>query len=287
MNQNPRASICIITYNQEKYIADAIEGALNQKTNFTYEIYIGDDASTDQTKVICQRYAEEHPDIIRFNQSTENVGMVKNWVNSILLCRGGYIAICEGDDYWTDPHKLQKQVDFLESNPDHGLVSSAVELIDENGESIPDNSMVLKQYEKRKTNVDFFDLLETNLINTLTVCVRADLMKQLADRIINKNLWFVYDQWFWLHIALKSKIRIFDEKMAAYRVHSGGVSKQKKFFQTRKPLLINIILMEALTCNHIDKGKIFKKYFSLIYSLIKSRNIETLLYIFKFKKLKI
>jgi glycosyltransferase involved in cell wall biosynthesis len=208
-----------------------------QKTNFPFEIVIGEDCSTDGTRKIVFDYQNKFPDLIKVITSEANVGPQANIVRTLKACKGKYIAILEGDDYWTDPYKLQKQVDFLEANPDYGLVSSDINLIDVEGNPLPDNNMVLKQREKRKPEVDFFDLLGTNLINTLTVCARADIMKELAERVLNENLWFVYDYWFWLHVARQTKIKILEDKTAAYRIHSGGASQKKDFFHKRIPLV--------------------------------------------------
>ena len=115
-------SILCIAYNQEKYIADALNGFLMQKTNFKFEVIVHDDASTDHTAAIIQKYEEQYPDVItaicqKENQYSKGVRIT----NEILLpkARGKYIAVCEGDDYWTEPLKLQKQVDILEQNPSY------------------------------------------------------------------------------------------------------------------------------------------------------------------------
>lgn len=110
-------SINCITYNHEKYIAEAIESFLMQETNFEFEIVIGEDCSTDNTRNIVQTYAKKYPEKIVLVTSEKNVGMQENERRIYLKSRGKYIADCEGDDYWTDPHKLQKQIDYMESHP--------------------------------------------------------------------------------------------------------------------------------------------------------------------------
>lgn len=120
MREEPLVSICCITYNHEPYIRDAIEGFLIQETNFPLEILIHDDASTDKTAEIIKEYEQKHPDIIRPIYQTENQyskGVKPNPAYNFSRARGKYIALCEGDDYWTDPKKLQKQMDIMESNP--------------------------------------------------------------------------------------------------------------------------------------------------------------------------
>ncbi|NLK92600.1 MAG: glycosyltransferase family 2 protein [Bacteroidales bacterium] len=117
----PLLSIVTITYNHEPFIAKTIEGVLMQQVKFPIELIIAEDCSTDGTRAICQQYAEQYPDLIRLITSESNVGAVANERRAILAARGKYIAFCEGDDYWTDPLKLQKQVDFLESHPDYSV----------------------------------------------------------------------------------------------------------------------------------------------------------------------
>jgi glycosyltransferase involved in cell wall biosynthesis len=122
MTNDPLVSICCITYNHEKYIQQCLEGFLIQKTTFLFEILIHDDASTDRTADIIREYETKYPDIIKPIYQTENqyskgviVSAVYNWPRA----KGKYIALCEGDDYWIDSYKLQKQVDFMEANPEY------------------------------------------------------------------------------------------------------------------------------------------------------------------------
>ncbi|RUL55172.1 glycosyltransferase [Lysinibacillus antri] len=116
-------SIHCATYNHEKYIAEAIESFVMQKVNFKFEILIHDDASTDRTAEIIRKYEKKYPDLIKPIYQTQNQRTLGNSVSKINFgrARGKYIAICEGDDYWTDPNKLQKQVDFLESHSECSL----------------------------------------------------------------------------------------------------------------------------------------------------------------------
>lgn len=116
MELTPLVSICSTTYNLEKYIAEAIESWLAQKTNFEFEIVICDDCSNDKTIEIIESYIQKHPNKIRLFTAENNMGMMPNYTRSLLAAKGKYIAICDGDDYWIDDNKLQMQIDFLESN---------------------------------------------------------------------------------------------------------------------------------------------------------------------------
>lgn len=121
MGNNPMVSICCITYNHGPYIAEALESFLTQKTTFPFEIIIGEDCSTDNTRQVVEDYILRYPDKIRLITSENNVGMLPNLCRVLDASIGKYIALCEGDDYWIDSNKLQKQVDFLEANPNVSL----------------------------------------------------------------------------------------------------------------------------------------------------------------------
>jgi glycosyltransferase involved in cell wall biosynthesis len=131
----PLVSISCITYNHEKYIADAIEGFLKQEANFPFEILIHDDASTDRTAEIIRSYEEKHPDLIKPIYQTENQYSQGKRPSSFNLKRakGKYIALCEGDDFWTDPYKLQKQIDAMEEHPECNMCFHPVSIMDEKG----------------------------------------------------------------------------------------------------------------------------------------------------------
>src|SRR5688500_13476797 len=110
-------SVWITTYNHEKFIAEAIESVLRQQPSLSYEIVIGEDCSTDRTREIVLSYKEKYPDKIILYLPKQNTGMVQMTKKSYSFCTGRYVAWLDGDDYWVDPFKLQKQVDFLEANP--------------------------------------------------------------------------------------------------------------------------------------------------------------------------
>lgn len=132
MEERPIVSVGLLTYNHEKFIAQAIESVLNQKVNFKYELVIAEDASTDKTREIVIEYQKKYPDIIRLILQEKNVGMKEN--SNILrrACRGKYRANLEGDDYWYTTDKLQRQVDFLEQNPDYIAIGGDFICVDEN-----------------------------------------------------------------------------------------------------------------------------------------------------------
>ena len=118
---NPTLSICLIAYNHKEFINKAIDGILMQETNFDWNLIVADDFSTDGTRDILLDYKNKFPTKIELILQEKNVGAAQNWIDLMKAPRSKYIAYLEGDDYWTDPLKLQKQVDFLEANPEYAM----------------------------------------------------------------------------------------------------------------------------------------------------------------------
>lgn len=149
MNNKIMVSICCITYNHEKYIEEAIKSFLMQKTNFKFEILIHDDASLDNTANIIRKYEEKYLDLIKPIYQKENQYSKGINISKILYekAQGKYIAICEGDDYWIDPYKLQKQIDYMEANPECGLCSHTVKIYDD---KLKKYTGIIKPYQKNQ-----------------------------------------------------------------------------------------------------------------------------------------
>ncbi len=244
----PVLSVFTWAYNDKNYIKECVDSILMQKTTYSVEIIIHDDASNDGTAEIIRKYELSYPDLFKNILQKENQFSKGKSVISPLsfLPQGKYIALTHGDDYWTDTCKLQKQVDFLEANPEYGMVSSDVTLVDKDGNVVPDNNMVLKQRAYEKSDIDVFDLLTINKVNTLTVVIRAEIIKELVTRADKENLWYVYDYWFWLHTGIHHKIKVLPAKMAAYRVHDVGVSKREGFLVARSPHVKYDVLCRVL-----------------------------------------
>ena len=213
MRKNPLVSVAMITYNQEKYIKQAIDSVLEQQVDFDYEIIIGDDSSTDSTPDILKEYSKKYNNIKVINRR-RNIGAIPNFMQTFRQARGKYIALCEGDDFWTDPTKLQRQVDFLEENKDHALVFHPVKVFFENGK-IEDS--VFPDY---KIGFSEEALLKGNFIQTNSVMYRARKSSEytnLPEDIIPGD-WYLH-----LFHARFGKIGFIDKVMAAYRRHDGGI----------------------------------------------------------------
>jgi FkbM family methyltransferase len=218
----PLVSVITISYAHEKFIAQALEGIVCQKTNFKFELIIGDDHSPDGTASIIQKYAQDYPDIICPVLRERNIGALPNLLDLIARSKGKYVAICDGDDYWTDPLKLQKQVNFLESHPEYSVCCHPVRQFFEDG-SHPDqilNPLTLSGEEARQRGyLTIHDLIKLNTVSSLSTMYRWQIPRILPDWM---KKYKVGDYPLLLFHADKGYIGVLTEVMGAYRKHSGG-----------------------------------------------------------------
>ncbi|VEN73026.1 hypothetical protein EPICR_100072 [Candidatus Desulfarcum epimagneticum] len=222
-NRPPILSVCVITYQHAGYIKQCLDGILMQETDFAFEICLGEDKSHDGTREICLKYAQNHPDQIRlFLRDRKNVIHVDgkpstdryNLIQTLKACGGQYIAMCEGDDYWTDPYKLQKQVDFLEKNPDYAICFHRVTTIK--------HGRVAKGYfpDKVPETTTIRDLIRLNYIHTASCVFRNHFNPHIPDILYESPL---DDYALNLLNAQYGKIKRLDEKMAVYRLHGHSI----------------------------------------------------------------
>ena len=263
MNQSdPFASVSMVAYNVEKYVGEAIEGVLMQRTAFPFELVIGEDCSTDSTRKICEAYARKYPDRIRLLTGSENLGCARNNFRTMKSCRGRYIAICDSDDVWTDPLKLQKQVDFLEAHPDYGMVYTDIDVIDEKGNAITYEKV--EQMRSRYAGGDiFFELLKDNLINNITTLFRRELLDGFDGYFVD----IAWDYLFWLRVAMRTRIHFMDYPSTSYRIHSGGITRsaervkrnQKFFMPYYWEILADFGRRNTRPLNKADRSLYFRK----------------------------
>ncbi|MFD2552343.1 glycosyltransferase family 2 protein [Bizionia sediminis] len=214
-------SICCQTFNHKDYIAQALDSFLIQKTTFKYEILLRDDASTDGTSVICKRYAKEFPELIKLLAYKENQYQkgVRPLADNLKRAKGKYIAICEGDDYWTDPLKLQKQVDFLEANADCSVCFHPSKFIYQN------NPANFKIHKPKAANGNSFFTMKDVILGGGSFMTTNSMV--FRNNLITQNLRWVQDAPagdlpLMLQLALKGSIGYIDEVMGVYRVVSPG-----------------------------------------------------------------
>lgn len=225
----PLVSVRTSTYNHGPYIRQCIEGVLMQKTNFPFEFIIGEDFSSDETREIVFEYVERYPDVIRVITADYNVGSKANGRRCIRACRGKYMAICEGDDYWTDPLKLQKQVDFLEANPDYGLIHTDYSVCNSGK-----NTILKTKYIWPSGDILSLLLFGIYNIGTLTVLFRKDIYDRIPKFYTNQKF-KMGDLPLWIELARVTKVKYLPENTATYRItdnsasHSNDIEKEIAF----------------------------------------------------------
>ncbi len=217
---DPKLSVLFITYNHERYLRQALDSVLMQQTDFDFEVVVGEDCSTDSTREILREYRSNDPGRIRLLFRERNFGRpTLNVYETAMECRGKYIATLEGDDYWTDPLKLQKAVDYLEAHPDCSGCANPALLVGEDGEELSDKSP-LRLYTWDKAEYTFRDYRA------------ADIWPGQTASIVTRNFWkdgsldytviyrahdFIDDAWILLFALLHGPMHHFEETMSSWR----------------------------------------------------------------------
>lgn len=259
---NPLVSVRILTYNHEKYIAQCIEGIVSQKTNFPFEIIIGEDCSTDATRQICRNYKEKYPDIINLIENERNLGVVANGERTIAAYRGKYIAWCDGDDYWIDDYKLQKQIDILERNPNIAVCFHPVKIIYEESNQKP---IISNPQQKQISTI--YDLAFGNFMHSPSVVFRHGLFDTNLDilKTIPARDYAVH-----LLNASKGDIFFINDVMAVYREHPKSAWTSKTLQDRHLGHINTLDMMTGLFNSQIDDIFTFVKatyYFDLFTKL--------------------
>jgi glycosyltransferase involved in cell wall biosynthesis len=227
-----KASVLVMTYNHEKFIRQALESVAIQETSFEYEILISEDCSTDRTREIVSEFQKEHSDRVRLLLSEKNIHSNEIVVRGIRAARGAYIALLDGDDYWTSPHKLQRQVDFLDSHPECSLCFHNARIFHE-ADGLEGHNWTPAGQKEIST---LEDLWMGNFIATCSTMFRKGLIGEIPEWY---NDFFPITDWP-LHIlnAEHGRIGYIDEVMGVYRYHPGGLyspfSESKKQQETLK-----------------------------------------------------
>lgn len=255
----------VITYNQKNFIRECLDSVLMQQTNFRFEVVVGDDNSTDGTREILIEYANNFPDIIRLNlrdKRGEGIPGKDNFVSTFQLCRGKYISLCDGDDYWTDPNKLQKQIDFLEANDDYAICFHRVNEL-EDGKALSLSNLISSVKEETYT---IEDLASGNFIHTASVVFRNGLRKKLPA-------WFIKSPAgdYPLHMlnARHGKIKYFPEPMAVYRFHGGSIWSSTSYItQIKKLIVVLNYLIEEFEGDKSVVDKLSRQKFKYLSDII-------------------
>ena len=231
-------SVVTITYNHALFIEKCIQGVLAQEVDFPMEYIIADDCSTDGTRAICEEYARNYPDIIRLVSSSANVGAVENEQRAFLAAKGKYIATCEGDDYWTDPLKLQKQVDFLESHPEYSVCFHRFKKYHEidgswEGDSIEN---LFEGSECQGIEIDMYQFMHQWVTQYLTMVFRKDCYDFDAYR----KYQYFRDTHQIYHLMKNGRCWLFSFTGGVYRMTgSGEFTLKDKFHQEEMTLAVD------------------------------------------------
>lgn len=217
-----RASVLIITYNHATYIEQAVRSALEQRTDFDYEIVVGDDHSTDGAQEVLSRLRDQHADKIRLILRDERVGAYRNFVDTYAQCRGDYIALLDGDDFWTDPEKLRKQIHFLEHNPSYSIVGHRVEFLYQDAASKKKwFDMLGPSSPRQKTSGSLADaILIPAYLPTRSMVFRRKGLEKFPDWYADVPLgdWSIMAL-----LADYGRIHFMNEIMATQRIHGQGI----------------------------------------------------------------
>lgn len=259
MNRDVKVSVLMLAYNQQQYVDEAIRSVVLQETDFDYELIIGDDGSSDATAERCREWQQRYPDRIRLLDHSDNVGLARNFVRTYREATGRYIAICEADDFWTDRHKLQIQVDFLDSHPEYAMCfHRVVNYYEANGTKSLSNG-------GQRHEMTINDIALCNPITNVSVCYRRGVFGELPewmDRVTS------YDLVMHLLTLQYGKVYYMHRVMAVYRklatsIWTGGdkarraeISRKNRdlligYFADRNPEVCDI-LRRANALNCID-----------------------------------
>lgn len=230
-NNIPAVTICCIAFKHENYIRECLDGFIMQKTDFPFEVIVHDDASPDKTADIIREYEEKYPDIIKPIYQTENQysrGVNPLWSHVLPQARGKYLAICEGDDFWCDPNKLQMQYDFMEANPDYSLCMHGRYILDSFKKQYIPDPIIKKFPEDGKTFAhrtacgEYFFFTQTMFIRKSCFDSKFnDVLRDSANAPMS-------DLQVAFHMALVGNIKYLPQRMAVYRRAPGSATNNDK-----------------------------------------------------------
>lgn len=268
---NILVSIVCITYNHEPYLRQALEGFLMQETDFPVEIILAEDCSTDGTRTICEEYAEKYPGKIKYIYRDHNVGYNENEYEAMCTATGKYIAYCEGDDYWTDSLKLQKQVDFLESHPDYSVCwHRCVHLNTITGEELDDACALILAQGAEGMDIDMDIYFSGWYTQPLTMVFR----KEALDLSLYHSYKYFRDMHQMYHLLKNGKGYLFAFVGGVRVIQDGGIASQRTERQQCQEALVIAeelyrINQDIYTANYYSRTLQWAIYISNLYGLNK------------------
>lgn len=263
---NILVSVCVVTYNHANFIKKCLDNILMQEVNFSYEILLGEDASNDGTREICKEYARKHPNKIRlFLRSRKDVIYYNdkptgryNFIQTMKEAKGKYVALCEGDDYWTNPLKLQKQIDFLNANSAYSLCYHRVRGLYPNQKEKPTACAFLENTTITKT-----DLYRNNIIPTCSVVYRNH------GQFIDEFAQLPFGDWpLHLQSLRLGKGYYMHETMGVYSIHHNGYwSQEGELYKIQQFISVYDIFKKNFTSNKREV-KLFNQAFAKMYAYL-------------------
>jgi glycosyltransferase involved in cell wall biosynthesis len=220
----PLVNIITTTFNHEKFISKCIKSIISQKTNFQYQLIIADDASTDKTPEIIEKFQKKYPSKIKFIRRAKNIGAYENYVSTLSLVNAPYVIVCEGDDYFYDKNKLQIQYDYLEKNPLKSICFHPVKISRTYFSNIFKKEIFPKPKKRFfKQDLNLNDLLKHNFIQTNSALYKWRF--QNKDEFFNSFPKNIMPCDYYLHLlhAQVGDIGFIDKAMAVYRIWNGGM----------------------------------------------------------------
>lgn len=214
-------SVILLTYNQEQYISQTLDGILMQQVDEPIEIIIGNDCSSDSTQAICEEYLAKYPNIIKLFYNKPNLGLVKNFIAMVKNCQGKYIALCDGDDYWIDAFKLQKQLDIFKTEQQCVLVHTNRQLL---ADQIMEQPALIQEMAETPIELFFHPY-----ICVPTVMFRAQLLYDWLDEydyLSQRQDWRMQDLPLWLYLGTKGVFKYITDSTAVYRVLQNTLSRE-------------------------------------------------------------
>ena len=290
MQGSPLVSIRCLVYNHEPFLRQCLDGFVMQQTTFPFEAIVHDDASTDGSAAIIREYAEKYPNIIKPIYETENQyskhdGSILRIMEAAVHPDTKYIAICEGDDYWTDPHKLQIQVDFLESHLDYFVSSHDYSVYHEKTGVLEEkghdrfNGISYEEFNGNQyhtfTNADYFNVW---FISNLSAVIRRE---SYIDEAIKSQYPFFLDYINLYYVTKQGKCAFFKNNMAVYRMHEGGVCTGSNTISWNEPYLLSNYVLYKIEKDKRVLSPLNQSFVRLFRELLKQKNYERAFYILR------
>ena len=281
LRSNPVVSVHMLAYNHSSYIRQAIEGVLSQKIDFDFELVIGEDCSQDDTRVICLEYQKKFPDKVRVLWAEKRVGIRENYFRTLACCRGEYVAFCEGDDYWIDDGRLQRQVDVMREHPSVGMCGARNKVyIQDDGRLLSGGDGVTREgvYSGREifhnvtngASVDgvrfgmFFFQTSSLLVRRQVLDLAMDrfseafsLQLSLCDLLLKQTVSFLSDVW------------LSNDVVSVYRKNQGGITVQNNSLVLLDATVLRIYMMVVVSGWRVEDAMIhYRTRIMLLWILI-------------------